>query len=271
MTNSILLSLYTSLIGSIYSLGSKADDNVQLSEEEFFTVAKSPRNTCSTRITFQKEQNYNIFEDLIINHYGSQNFEERGQNGKVMTGELKMKKLVLTLYRSTRRLHIQGAATSKWYKDMFPLFVERFQKISLAQNINSRVEDVELEAATSEKAIIPPTESSSYTSLPTARVEDVELEAATSEKAIIPPTESSSDASLPTTSPIHSPTPVKNVSSEVNDHGILPRVAELETKIRSLQEQMDLIVQQMKDLQQTVRSFVTSTSTRASTNQTSSL
>ncbi|KAK6186910.1 hypothetical protein SNE40_006170 [Patella caerulea] len=248
MTNSILLSLYTSLIGSIYSLGSKADDNVQLSEEEFFTVAKSPDNTCSTRITFKKEQYFNIFEELLFNHYGSQNFEERRQNGKVMTGEHQMKKVVLTLYRSTRCLHIQGAATSKWYKDMFPLFVERFQKISLAKNSNSRVEDVELEAATSEKAIIPPTESSSYTSLPTARVEDVELEAATSEKAIIPPTESSSYASLPTTSPIHSSTPVKNVSSEVNDHGILPRVTELEKKVKILQEQIDILVQQIKDL-----------------------
>ncbi|KAK6186881.1 hypothetical protein SNE40_006144 [Patella caerulea] len=125
-----------------------------------------------------------------------------------MTGDLEKQKFVLTLYRSTHRLHIQGVATLKWYNDEFPLFVKRFHEI----------------------------------------VENVELEAPTSEEAIIPPTESSSDASLPTTSPIHSSTPVKNVSSEVNDHGILPRVAELEKKVKSLQEQIDILVQQIKDL-----------------------
>ncbi|KAK6165092.1 hypothetical protein SNE40_023652 [Patella caerulea] len=152
MTNSILLSLYTSLIGSIYSFGSKADDNVHLSEEEIFTVTNHTDKTCSLTIGFKKEIYFNIFENLLLNHYVSQTFEDRGKNGNIMTGYL-----VLTLYRSSCLLHIQGAATLKWYNDQFPLFLERFHVISLAKNSNSRVEDVELEAATSEEAIIPPT------------------------------------------------------------------------------------------------------------------
>ncbi|KAK6192499.1 hypothetical protein SNE40_003953 [Patella caerulea] len=137
-----------------------------------------------------------------------------------MTGYLEKKKVVLTLYRSTCLLHIQGAATLKWYNDQFPLFLERFHEISLAENSNSRVEDVKLEAATSEEAIIPPTESSSY-------------------------------ASLPTMSPIHSSTPVRNVSKAVNNHGTLPRVAELEKKVNTLQEQIGILVQQIKDISTT--------------------
>ncbi|KAK6167637.1 hypothetical protein SNE40_021615 [Patella caerulea] len=52
-------------------------------------------------------------------------------------------------------------------------------------------------------------------------------------------------------SPIHSSTPVRNVSKGVNDHGTLSRVVELEKKVKSLQEQMGILVQQIKDISTT--------------------
>ncbi|KAK6164991.1 hypothetical protein SNE40_005896 [Patella caerulea] len=51
--------------------------------------------------------------------------------------------------------------------------------------------------------------------------------------------------------PIHSSTPVRNVSRRVNDHGTLSRVAELEKKVNSLQEQIGILVQQIKDISTT--------------------
>ncbi|KAK6166963.1 hypothetical protein SNE40_022159 [Patella caerulea] len=179
--------------------------------DEYFYIEDHTDKCCSITIHFLDEYAYGIMKNILFEYYDKSQFQDKGKCGLLDRELYNGRNLLIHVYDSTNRMHIQGGACSEWYYELFPLFKEDF-----------------CEAIKSNKFI-------HVISNPRGN-EETRNDEQTCVKDINSLTKSSSHASLQLPLPLHCSTPIKQTVLNQSDvECLFTQLRVMEERINSLQ------------------------------------